>query len=232
MLHIEFEREVKSSMVYRMGVYHALILEEFRLPVKQVVVNLDERIARVPTDFKHEESFKGYELVNLHQFDPNEMISSQVPEMIILAVLGHFEVERVEAFLRLIIRKLKEVCQSEGELLKYLNQLTLLSRIRKFEKITKKTISDMPITYDVKKDAFYIEGQADGLAKGLKQGLSQGISQGISQGLSQGRTEEKVVVVERCFRNGLDEEMAVKLSGLPLEKVQAIYEYLRQKDQD
>ncbi len=222
MLHIEFEREVRKSMLRRMGLYHALILQEYELPVHQVVVNLEKGMAGVPTQLHPEEIYKGYDLVNIHQFDYNRLLQSQVPEMVILAILGHYGQERIEAVLRLIIKRLKAICHSEREMLKYLNQLTLLSRIRKFEKITKKTIQEMPITYDVKSDAFYIEGLAEGLAKGE--------ARGEARGEAKGEAKEKLRVAEQCYINGLDVEMAVSISGLPKEKVLAIYEKLSQKD--
>ena len=102
------------------------------------------------TKLKSDEIFIGFDLISIHGLNTTQLLTSQIPEVVLLAILSSYETERTEAILRLIVMQLKEVCKSEKELSKYLTQLIILSRLRKLEEITTKIIQDMPITYDIK----------------------------------------------------------------------------------
>lgn len=84
-LHIEFQTREDKNMIYRMGMYHGLVWEKYKLPVKHVVIYLGKGQAKMQSQLSEEEVFHGYEIINLHELDTDELLSSQVPEVIILA---------------------------------------------------------------------------------------------------------------------------------------------------
>ncbi len=220
LLHIEFQTDNDKEMVFRIGEYHALILSKYKLPIYHVVIYLGKRTARMENTLPTAQVYQGFDLIRLYDLDPEEILSSQVPEVVLLAVLSKFPRERAEDFLRLIVRRLMIVASSKAELSRRLNQLIILSRIRNFEKLSAKIIEDMPISYDIEKDALYQRGEARGEAKGE------------ARGEARGEAKEKIAVAHRCYANGLSVEMAANISGLPLEEVEKIYAALgAQNDQ-
>jgi len=90
--------------------------------------------------------------------NPKDFLSSQVPSVIMLALLTKFKEEQTEAVLRMVLTNIKKYANQEKDLKKYLEQLLILARIRKLEDITEKIIDDMPITYDIEKDDLYKKG--------------------------------------------------------------------------
>ena len=117
------------------------------------------------TELPEKQVLRGFELINIHTFNHTQLLQSQVPDVIILAILADYAPEKAESILRLILRQLKAVCQNQSELSKYIKQLVVLSRLRKIENLTIKITQDMPITYDVKTDYLYNMGIKEGIEK-------------------------------------------------------------------
>lgn len=57
--------------------------------------------------FKKEQVFTGFELIGLGRLDYKKMLSSQVPEAVVLAVLGDFGKEPAEDVIRSIVEPAK-----------------------------------------------------------------------------------------------------------------------------
>jgi predicted transposase/invertase (TIGR01784 family) len=57
-----------------------------------------------------------------------------------------------------IVERLRELTDSEQSLEKYIFQLVNLARLRHLTKVTQQVLKDMPINFDIEKDAFYQEG--------------------------------------------------------------------------
>jgi hypothetical protein len=91
---------------------------------------------------------------------------------------------------------------------KYISQLIVLSRLRKFESETIKIINEMPITYDIKTDYLF------------KQGIEQGIEQGSEQGIEKNRIE----VILTGWKNGIELSSLALLTSLNQYEVMAIIE--------
>ncbi|MEM9920850.1 MAG: hypothetical protein AAF990_22315, partial [Bacteroidota bacterium] len=81
---------------------------------------------------------------------------------------------------------------SEKDLAKYLQQLTLLSRLRKLESSTQKIISEMSyLGVNIEEDSLYLKGLREGELKGVEKGIAKGLTQGIAKGIKQ--TKESTV---------------------------------------
>jgi len=151
--------------------YHGIELRKYRLPIKHVVVYLGEEKPKMRTKLQKEEVFDGFTLVNAHSFSPNEWIAQEEPSKIIMAILGDYQKSNAELILKSIVFKLREVCKTNAELKKFIEQLIIISRMRNLEELTIQISKAMPITIDVEKDYLYKLGlkKAEDIIKQAKQ---------------------------------------------------------------
>ena len=157
-LHLEFQTSDEEGMVYRMQEYYGLLRRKYRLPVRQFVIYLGRKPSRMQTMLPAEDIFTGFGLTSLHEQPYATLLSSGIPEEVILAVLADFEGRDPEDVLQAIIGKLCEISGQEITLRKYIRQLSVLARLRNLSQQTKNQIAKMAFTYDITQDAFYVEG--------------------------------------------------------------------------
>lgn len=157
-LHLEFESGINSAMIYRVGEYHGMAQKRHKLPIRHIVVYLGEEPPTMRTQLKPEEVFTGFDLLNVQALNTDELLSSQVPEVVLIAILSNYPKEEAETVLRTIILNLKNLIQNKKVLKRYINQLMMLSRLRKIEELTIKIAEEMPIHYDIETDALYLRG--------------------------------------------------------------------------
>ena len=174
-LHIEFQTEDDPQMIYRMSEYHGILLRKYKQALRHVTIFLGTSKPRMRTELSEAEQFRGFELINIHDLDTTELLTSQVPEVILLAILSRYPPKGAEAVLRMILDRLKAVCERPAALRKYVTQLLLLSRLRKLEPLTTQLIAEMPITYDITKDQLYLTGVEKGVATGMEKGMEKAI---------------------------------------------------------
>jgi hypothetical protein len=170
-LHLEFESGNNLEMVYRVGEYHGMSLRRKKLPIRHIVVYLGNETPTMRTQLKPEEVYTGFELLNVKTIDKDEFLSSQVPEVVLMAVLANYKPEETESILWQILNSLKKLVSNKKTLTKYVNQLMMLSRLRKIEQLTIKIAEEMPIHIDVESDTLYIRGEEKGLEKGLEKSV-------------------------------------------------------------
>lgn len=157
-LHLEFQTNDELKMVYRMAEYKALLLRKFELPVRQFVIYLGTRKPKMRTELTEEERIEGFTLKNIHSLPVNQTLASDIPEEIILSILADYPKANAEQVIAAIIVRLRAVSTDEASLKKSVQQLLVLSRLRKLDDETKKQVRDMPIAYDVEQDSLYKEG--------------------------------------------------------------------------
>ena len=201
-LHLEFESGNNLEMVYRVGEYHGMSLRRKKLPIRHIVVYLGNETPTMRTQLKPEEVYTGFELLNVKTIDKDEFLSSQVPEVVLMAVLANYQPEETENILRQILISLKKLVGNKRTLKKYVNQLMMLSRLRKIEKLTIKIAEEMPIHIDVESDTLYIRGAEKGRQEGIEKGI------------------EKSVV--KLWQKGIEPSMISNLLDLTLEQVEHI----------
>jgi hypothetical protein len=136
-LHLEFESGNNLVMIYRVGEYHGMALRRHKMEIRHLVIYLGEEPPTMRTELKPEKVFKSFDLLNVKDLDTNELLSSQIPEVVLIAVLGNYPKEDAETVLRAIVENLKTLVKHKRTFKRYLNQLMMLSRLRKIEGITK-----------------------------------------------------------------------------------------------
>ena len=202
LLHIEFQTENESDMLYRKAEYHGIALNLKRMEIRHIVIYLGTSTPNMPTKLPEEQVYRGFDLINIHAFNHAELLSSQVPDVIILAILADYPPEKAESILRMIMRQLKLVCKNKSELSKYIKQLVVLSRLRKIEDLTIKITEDMPITYDIETDYLY--------QKGIEKGIEK----------------DKLITIQRSRLKGFSIEVIADIVDLPVEKIRKILDSL------
>ncbi len=212
LLHIEFQTQNDPEMLYRVEEYHGLARRKYRKRIEHVVIYLGTKKPRMRARLREEELFQGFEMISIHDLDTTDLLTSQVPEVVILAILSRYEPDRAEAVLRLILAQLKALCQTPAELNKYIFQLLILSRLRKLESLTTEIVAQMPITYDITTDGLYQKGIVIGREEGREEGIKKGIKRGREQGIKKGREKGLEQGLEQGIEQGIEKgiEKAVR----------------------
>jgi len=206
LLHIEFQTQNDSEMVFRMLEYHGLLYRKYKLPIHHIVVYLGTSKSRMISKLPREGVFKGFHLIKLNEIDKDKFLTAQVPEIIILALLSDFKKEKLESVLRLILNKLKKVPKNKAG--RYINQLILLSKLRNLEKKTIKIIEDMPILIDINDSVLF----------------QRGVEKGKIEGKIEGKDEEIQKAVIGIHKKGIPLETIAEALEISLERVDQIIE--------
>ncbi len=157
-LHVEFQSQDDSEMIYPLQEYHGMISRKYKLPIRHFVFYFGDRPSKMKGTMPEKHSFQGFTLLDFKTIDYQDLLSSDTGNEIVLAILADFKDRQPEAILRLIIQRLSDVSKNKNELQKYFNQLNVLSRLRKLDNETIKIISGMPIYIDIEKDQLYNKG--------------------------------------------------------------------------
>ena len=162
-------------MIYRLIEYNGMTLRKHKLPIKHVVIYLGESAYKVKLQLKVENFYFAFKKIELRLLNTKRLLSSQIPEEVLLAVLSNYPKEKAESILRLIRNKLLILCKNETERSKYFSQLMVLLGLRRdLNLITSKILGEMPVTFDFSQHIL------------VKQGIEKGIGQGIDKGIEIG----------------------------------------------
>ena len=165
-LHIEFQVSDETEMVLRMQTYRALLQEIHQLPVRQFVVYLGQKRPTMKTRISElipgdTNNFR-FELIDIQQYEHERLLSSDIPEEILLAVLGNFQNESPEAVVAKILDRLQSASPDTRKLQRYVRQLVVMSKLRNLQEETLLNIEKMPFDFDIETDVFYRRGKEAG----------------------------------------------------------------------
>jgi len=215
-LHIEFQSANDPQMLERMQEYHAKIYKKYKKPIKPLVINLGQHAFTARNKLSKDEIFYGYDILNLFDLSTDKLLSSQVPEVVVLAILSNYSKNQLEAVLSSIVKNLKQLVKTEKDMNRLVNQLFFLSRLRKFEKETKQTLDKLTTGVKIETDFYYQQGVEIGTEKGIEIGTEKGIEIGTEKGLALG-----IKVIELHKKGDTPNSIAKKLN-IKLQKVKMI----------
>jgi predicted HTH domain antitoxin len=181
-LHLEFQSNDDREMVYRMAEYKGMMIRKFRIPIRQHVIYLGQQPSKMESQLPEAYDIGGFALHSLRNFDHQEFldpiaIGSDIPEEILLAVLGDFGEKPAIQVIRTIIKNLQRVSGTKILRDRYLKQLTVLGRLRKLANKVIKEVNNMPILFDPKikkNDTWYKEGREEKAIDMIVQLLKKG----------------------------------------------------------
>jgi hypothetical protein len=201
-LHVEFESGDNLESIYRVAEYHGMALRRHKMAIRHVLIYLGEKSPKMRTELYPHEVFSRFDLLDAKTLDTNELLGSQIPEEVLMAVLGNYKREEAENILRKIVGRLKTLIHNKRVLKRYINQLMMLSRLRKIEALTIKIAEEMPIQFDFETDTLYLRGNDKGREEGIQEGIA--------------------LSVLRLWQNGVEKPMIANLLTLPIEQVERI----------
>ncbi|MEM9829687.1 MAG: hypothetical protein AAF944_03575 [Bacteroidota bacterium] len=212
-LHIEFQSTNNGGMIYRMLEYYSLLLRKHRLPIIQFVVYLGQEKPTMDTAWSAMNIDFQYTLRSLRDYEYQNLVASDVPEEVILAVLSDFQDQPPEEIIRLILEKVIKVVPDKLRLQRYFRQLGVLSKLRDLQPLTFKQLDEMPIEYDIQTDYLFMKGKEAGLKEGATEGMLEGIKEG-----------EKAVIVKMLKRGKLTYTQISEFTGISEKRIKQIAE--------
>jgi predicted transposase/invertase (TIGR01784 family) len=229
-IQVEFQTSNDRKTHYRMLNYYETLSSIEELPINQLLVYVGKDKLTMKNRIEHPNLKFNYKIIDVSTINYHELVESNFPEAIIVAILSDFQKDNPEEVISLILKNLRRCVKENARLQRYFVSLEILSELRNLDSETIKQIRDMPITgIDIRKTYFYQEavkaGREDGLSQGLSEGLSQGLSQGLSEGLSQGLSQAEAMIENTAInmlKKGMTVDVVVECTGMSLAKVKAL----------
>ena len=195
-LHIEFQTHPDPKMRFRLAEYHGILVRQYELPILHYVLHLgEEKLVKIE-HLEPEFQFSSFENIRLLDIDAQDMLKSDIPSRVVMAILCNFGGENPEKVIQNIVLKLKRVCKSDSELKKYIKQLRFLAKNRNLRPLVIKNTYLMPIQIDITDDFLYIEGKERGKAEERaigEQTAQERIKRGIIKALQVGKFNIKEI---------------------------------------
>jgi hypothetical protein len=181
LVHIEYQAQLNEEMVYRMQEYHALLLRQYRLPIRHFVFYFGQASPKFTTRLKLDEQFTQVELFDIRSVDYEMLLASDLPEEIILAVLADLKGHPHSKVIAEIVQRLRECCRNDDEWKQRKEQLGIIARLRNisFDELINANL--MPIEFDITKDTLFLKGMEKGIEQGIEQGIEKGEERGVQK---------------------------------------------------
>lgn len=168
-LHIEFQVAEEKDMVYRMLEYLGILMRKYKLPVRQYVIFMGEGKSKMPTQLNGFNLNYFFELKNLQDYDYENLLHSDIPEEVILAVLSSHKNQKPEEIVSQILQRIYTIVPDKIKLQRYLRQLGILSNLRNLQEETFKQIANMAFEYDIETDYLFKKGKEEGMEERNKE---------------------------------------------------------------
>ncbi len=159
LLHVEFQSSNSPEMLWRMAEYFIKFTRTYQLPVKQYVVYIGNKKMSMKDTIKLGNFNYAYTLINIKSLSYKDFIASNSAEEVIFAILTDFENQSSETIIQKIFKRIEELEKDPLRFGKYVNQLEILSKTRKLQKVINQKINNMPIEYDLKTDIRFLQGK-------------------------------------------------------------------------
>jgi hypothetical protein len=160
-LHLEIQSGNDHGMLGRMQVYDALLYEKYGLSVQQYVLYIGLEKMKMPTSRQDGKKYFDYNLLDIRQFKVLDFLNSDIPELVILAILADFQSQKPEEIISAILTKLQKLAIQNLRLSKCIRQLEIIAKLRKLASQTLKQTTNMPIVIDITDDRFFKAGKAE-----------------------------------------------------------------------
>lgn len=192
-IQIEFQTKNDSLIHYRMLDYYEVLARSEDLPVKQLLIYVGKLKMTMKDSIEHPNLKFNFKIANLSEINYHELLDSNLPESVMLAILGDFQNENPKQVIATILDRLRVVVRDDTFLQKCFFRLEILSELRNLEIETIKQIRNMPITgIDIRKTYFYQEVQRLEREHGREEGREEGIEMTAINLLKKGMTIEFV----------------------------------------
>lgn len=246
LLHIEFQNDNDKNMLLRVAEYHALLQRRYPAEViRHVVVYFGKRRINMQHRLPEALVYRGFDLLDIRDMDSGAFLESELPEEVVLAILGDYKGRNPETVIRLLVDRLREVCQSNNDLQKFLNQLNLFSQTRNLDELTTKIIQAMPAMLDYRENYFYkwakedvkeqvtkevreevreeVRGEiTEEVTKEVISKVTQEVSEKIALEMFEAFKKRTISTIQRMLEQGMELETIAEIVEVPVDVVKDI----------
>jgi hypothetical protein len=157
-LHIEYQVSNDHEMVHRMIDYWNLLVSKHNLRVEQYVIFLGDEKPTMKTKVDYSNMKFHYRLVNFKDINARLFLKSNVPEEMILAVLGNFKNESSSQIVYEVVKRIEQSKPQTLEKQKIFQQLLVLGRLRKLELNIQQVMDSISQYIKIEEDVLYLKG--------------------------------------------------------------------------
>lgn len=214
-LHLEIQSANDRKMIFRMGIYHVLLVQKYGPRVRSMVLYLGNAKSDMRYQLKSNGMDFQYELIDVRTFDAKTLMESGNDADQVLAMLADGGPDRLEE----IVQKI-----ASGNYKGYgLTQMALLSGLRKLSGRLKLELRKIGMVIDISKNVILREWQQKAIKEGLKKGIAAGRIKGRQEGRQQGLLEGRQVGRQEGRQEGqvaagqtlLREQLMEKFGSIP-----------------
>ena len=162
---MDFQVPNDETMPERVLLYRNLIRLFLNLRAKQFVIYLGFEPLTMLDKIEEENLFFRYELLDIRDFSAASFLESDIPEEVLLSVLGDFEGVSPDVIMEKALFKLKKLSKRHDKFKKYAFQLHVFAGLRNLQRIYQQKIRAMPLVFnlDIEKDPIFIDGREQGI---------------------------------------------------------------------
>jgi hypothetical protein len=171
----DFQAGNDGNMPERMLFYRCLAKFVYKLPIRQLVFYIENEPMTMLNFIKEPKLYFEYELYDIRMFTAQSFLESDIPQEVLLAILGDFEDETPDNMMEKVILRLKKVSKRKKDFQKFTFQLHVLSNLRNLQPVFNKKIKVMPVLFDIdfKKDPLFLDGREEGREEGIELGVKK-----------------------------------------------------------
>gem|GEM_PF-1153334 len=152
-LHLEFQAQYDSELIFRIKEYDALIQRKYKLPVTTIVLYLGATNRKVQSKLPENMIFNQFYEFNFSSIAANYFIQSGIPGMVILGILSDMSELGTTETIKALVTQLKRTTSSNSKFNKFISQLLMLSQIRNLDSNLSQTLDSMTLNIDIRKNA-------------------------------------------------------------------------------
>ena len=172
LFHIEFQSTNDGHMPFRMGSYGLLAARKYRRnSIRQVVIYMGSAPMRMKDRLDLGGIQVAYRLVDIREFEASELMMSDNPGDVALALLARGGEERLGD----IIRRACELPEIERN--RVLTQMGILAGLRQMSERFTMEVRTMGVYVEIEKNAFLREIRDSARSEGRSEGKSEGKSE-------------------------------------------------------
>jgi len=210
-LHVEFQVEDETEMVYRMAEYSIMLMRRYKLHVKQYVIFLKDIKPTMPVFINTENHVYNFSLIRISQANYQLFLKADNPEVKMLGILANFGNKDSYEAIKSIVDGIKTYTKSDFAESRYFKQLRIFAQLRKnLEQEFEKAMVTVSKFFKEEDDFLYKRGENKGLEKGEEK-------------------KSRSVVENLLSELGLSDEQAARIAEVPLEYVAKIRASLKKK---
>ena len=166
-LHLEFQSANDAGMPYRMAMYHLLLVQQYRRPLRHVVLYVGSPGLTMPARLDTGPMQFAFDLTDIREIEAAALLRSRNPADYALAILAGGGRPR----LREIVGKIAHLRGAVRD--RAIAQMIVLSGLRAYPREVLKEVEQMSVVIDWRKNPVLVEWWHQAVAEGREEGREE-----------------------------------------------------------